>query len=101
MPEPMRVGRAAWKSTQCGLGVLVVEGANSMPCFAKAINVAPQGVRPGPKPRSGSFTFLGCYTDSINARVLTAGSVTAANMTVDECVRLARGFKYAGLEYSV
>ena len=80
--------------------MLVAEGADAMPCFSRAINAVPAGVAPATKPGAGTFTYLGCYSDSAQARSLAAGSRTAANMTVEECVRLAQGFQYAGVEYS-
>jgi hypothetical protein len=53
------------------------------------------------KPSSGNFNTIGCWTDGMNARALTGGSATDQAMTVDKCVALAQGYKYAGLEYGV
>ncbi|OTA55980.1 WSC-domain-containing protein, partial [Hypoxylon sp. EC38] len=52
------------------------------------------------KPSVGPFSSLGCYTDSESARGLTAGSSKSPSMTVEKCVQLAAGYKYAAMEYS-
>ncbi|KAI1374021.1 hypothetical protein F4677DRAFT_461856 [Hypoxylon crocopeplum] len=51
------------------------------------------------KPSVGSFSSMGCYTDSSSARGLTAGSSKSSSMTVEQCVQLAAGHKYAAIEY--
>lgn len=87
-------------TNNCGFGVLTAEGAAGASCFAKAINVVPNGELPSEEPSVGTFNSLGCWTDSIKARALTGGSSASADMTVEMCVALAKGFKYAGVEYA-
>ncbi|KAH7362816.1 peptidase S8/S53 domain-containing protein [Plectosphaerella cucumerina] len=84
----------------CGFGVLIANDATSMPCFIKAVDVMPSGTSPTVKPTSGPFISIGCYTDRWDARTLTAGSANEPGMTVDRCMQLAQGYRYAGVEYS-
>jgi hypothetical protein len=63
-------------TNNCGFGVLIAEGAAGASCFANAINVVPNGELPFEEPS------------------------TSADMTVEKCVALAKGFKYAGVEYA-
>ncbi|KAF8259546.1 copper radical oxidase [Lactarius quietus] len=49
------------------------------------------------------WTSLGCYSDNVNGRALTAASYTSAtDMTVENCVNYCNGqnFIYAGIEYA-
>jgi hypothetical protein len=85
---------------KCGLGILLTDGADAQ-CFSLAGNVNPSGEQQPELPSAGTFNSIGCWTDSINARTLTGGSSTANDMTVEKCVTLAAGFKYAGVEYGV
>ncbi|EPS45732.1 hypothetical protein H072_196 [Dactylellina haptotyla CBS 200.50] len=55
--------------------------------------------QPPGQPNIGSFISQGCYTDSVDARALEHSSNDASGMTIQKCVQLAAGFKYAGLEY--
>jgi hypothetical protein len=87
-------------TNNCGFGVLIAEDATGASCFANAINVVPNGELPSEEPFVGTFNSLGCWTDSTEARALTGGSSTSADMTVEKCVALAKGFKYAGVEYA-
>lgn len=52
------------------------------------------------KPSVGTWESQGCYGDSQSSRGLTGGSSTSSEMTVAACVKLAAGFRYAGVEYS-
>ncbi|KAG4436972.1 hypothetical protein IFR05_007542 [Cadophora sp. M221] len=88
-------------STNCGFGVLTANDAAAASCFSKAINVLPVGRDPSETPVVGTFLSIGCWTDGVNARALTGGSSTAADMTVEKCTALAKSFKYAGVEYGV
>ncbi|KAH7323511.1 hypothetical protein BKA65DRAFT_540182 [Rhexocercosporidium sp. MPI-PUGE-AT-0058] len=88
-------------STNCGFGVLTANDAAAASCFSKAINVLPAGRDPSETPVVGTFLSIGCWIDGVNARALTGGSSTAADMTVEKCTALAKGFKYAGVEYGV
>lgn len=72
-----------------------------MSCFSRAINAVPAGIEPFAPASVGTFSHLGCYTDSIDARVLSEGFVSLPNMTIEACTQLAQGFRYAGLEYSM
>lgn len=50
-----------------------------------------------------SFTYLGCFTDSINSRILPVQvtSILAASMTAGACMNAcgALGYPYAGVEF--
>ncbi|KAK6500404.1 hypothetical protein TWF481_010748 [Arthrobotrys musiformis] len=54
---------------------------------------------PTVKESVGTFSNIGCYTDSSSKRVLNGGSWVDGAMTVEKCVAKAQGFKYAGVEY--
>ncbi|KAH6690268.1 hypothetical protein BKA61DRAFT_715740 [Leptodontidium sp. MPI-SDFR-AT-0119] len=88
-------------STNCGFGVLTANYAAAASCFSKAINVQPAGRDPSETPVVGTFVSMGCWTDGVNARALTGRSSTAADMTAEKCIALAKGAKYAGVEYGV
>lgn len=49
--------------------------------------------------RQGSWTYSGCRTDSVQARVLTAKSTAYDTMTIQSCQADCAGYTYAGLEY--
>jgi hypothetical protein len=54
-------------------------------------------------PSVGTFNNIGCYADSPDARVLTNGSRTdssSTGITVEKCAALAKGYQFAGVEYS-
>ncbi|KAL0946528.1 hypothetical protein HGRIS_012737 [Hohenbuehelia grisea] len=55
-----------------------------------------------PTPSSTSYTYLGCYLDPNNARVLNNGMTSSTSQTVASCMAscAARGFAYGGTEYS-
>lgn len=58
-----------------------------------------------PQP-TGGWTFRGCWTDNVNARTLTVGSVLVGapgtKMTIEGCLAACggMGYVYAGVEYS-
>ncbi|KAK4446244.1 hypothetical protein QBC34DRAFT_411784 [Podospora aff. communis PSN243] len=87
-------------NSRCGFGALIATNVDAENCFAKAIDLAPERTQPTVKPSAGGFVSRGCRTDSPNARALTGGSAEAADMTVERCVQLAQGFRYAGVEFS-
>lgn len=85
---------------KCGIGILLSDGADAQ-CFSQAGNANPSGRQQPELPSSGTFNSIGCWTDSMSARTLTGGTSTASDMTVQKCVALAVGYKYAGVEYGV
>ncbi len=88
------------QNDNCGFGVVIADDAVGASRFSKAINVIPVGISLAEKPSEGTFTSLECWTDDRNARALTGGSATAADMTFSKCAVLAKGFRFAGVEYS-
>lgn len=53
---------------------------------------------------AGNYTYLGCFVDSSDNRVLDGESFSdgsATGVTVEECVEfaVANGWKYAGVEF--
>ncbi|EPS38626.1 hypothetical protein H072_7637 [Dactylellina haptotyla CBS 200.50] len=87
----------------CGFGVLVASNAANIDCFSKAVNVVPKGAAPSWVPAVGSYKNPVCLFDSPGARVLTDGSATADDMTVEKCADLAAadGYAYFGVEFGV
>ncbi|KAH7131126.1 hypothetical protein EDB81DRAFT_605748, partial [Dactylonectria macrodidyma] len=49
-------------------------------------------------PSVESFQSPSCYIDGSSPVVLTNGSSTRDDMTVEDCIELADGWRYAGLE---
>lgn len=49
--------------------------------------------------RQATFSYLGCRTDSVQARVLTGKATAYDTMTVQTCQADCAGFTYAGIEY--
>ncbi|KAF2467278.1 putative glyoxal oxidase precursor [Lindgomyces ingoldianus] len=49
-----------------------------------------------------NWTFTGCYTDQVGQRTLTGGAEATNAMTNTQCIQFcaAKGFYYAGTEYS-
>ncbi|KAH7324125.1 peptidase S8/S53 domain-containing protein [Stachybotrys elegans] len=86
----------------CGFGALIANVNDDRGCFSKAIDKTPLSGRPSEKPSAGGYRSMGCWTDSVDSRaLLNGGSARADDMTVEKCADLARGFRYAGVEYSV
>ncbi|KAH8810884.1 hypothetical protein F5884DRAFT_897418 [Xylogone sp. PMI_703] len=54
---------------------------------------------PSVVPNVGTFTELGCLTDT-SARILKNGSSTDSGMTVEKCIGLAQSWQYAGVEFA-
>ncbi|KAF2811626.1 WSC-domain-containing protein [Mytilinidion resinicola] len=60
---------------------------------------------PGIAPGSSGYAYLGCYTDSVGARILTISMPTDGGsnaLTAGKCLAAcaAASYKYAGVEYS-
>jgi len=49
--------------------------------------------------RQATYSYLGCRTDSVQARVLNGKSTAYDTMTVQTCQADCAGFTYAGIEY--
>lgn len=49
-------------------------------------------------PSVDDWTSRGCFMDTGSPRVLTGGSNTAGDMTVQKCISFADGYRYAGVE---
>jgi hypothetical protein len=47
----------------------------------------------------GTFVSRGCHSDSMSARALSNSYTNYDTMTVELCLKLAAGSKYAGVEY--
>ena len=45
------------------------------------------------------FTYQGCYTDSVNERVLYDAWQSGADMTVQKCAGVCASYTYFGTEY--
>ncbi|KAL1839879.1 hypothetical protein VTK73DRAFT_3893 [Phialemonium thermophilum] len=61
---------------------------------------ASSSTAPSPSgPSVGSFRLDGCFLDDPVIRALQNGSSTSSDMTVEKCVSLADGWRYAGLEH--
>ncbi|KAJ8522393.1 hypothetical protein ONZ45_g1040 [Pleurotus djamor] len=54
-----------------------------------------------PTPTPTGYTYLGCYADPSEARVLNGGMTSSSSQSVASCVAscASRGFSYAGTEY--
>lgn len=50
-------------------------------------------------PIIAGYTYAGCYTDSVGARVLNATYLFDNSMTVEECATFCVGYTYFGTEY--
>ncbi len=74
---------------------MTVADAQSETCFAKAINVQPQGRTPSNK-TFGSFKPIGCFSGADGA-ALSEGSIDEPDMTIERCLQHAQGFKFVGL----
>lgn len=49
---------------------------------------------------AGTFSFLGCYTDSVpGSRALSARSTSGSDMTNEVCAEFCEGHEYFGTEY--
>jgi len=46
------------------------------------------------------FTYLGCYEDSIQNRVLDDVTVSSDLMTIATCAKICQSFRYYGVEFS-
>ncbi|KAI2083645.1 hypothetical protein LOZ35_006849, partial [Ophidiomyces ophidiicola] len=54
----------------------------------------------GEEPLPPSYTFEGCFTDSVGARALTGGASVDAQMTIARCAASCAAFQFFGLEYA-
>ncbi|MCJ1472308.1 hypothetical protein MMC13_000955 [Lambiella insularis] len=45
------------------------------------------------------YTYAGCYTDSVGARVLSNASLSGSAMTLEKCAAFCEGYLYWGTEY--
>ncbi|KAK6513153.1 hypothetical protein TWF506_009318 [Arthrobotrys conoides] len=80
----------------------------NMPCPGKSSELCGGGNRiqlyknpsfqPPNTPNLGAWTSSGCYTDSVESRGLDHTSTDSA-MTIQKCLQLASGFKYAAVQY--
>jgi len=52
-------------------------------------------------PTIPGFTYAGCHTDSVGARVLTDDALASSTMTVEMCAAFCDGYSYFGTEYGV
>lgn len=50
-------------------------------------------------PPIANFTYQGCYTDSVTARVLSDQWSSGADMTVEKCAQTCEAYTYFGTEY--
>jgi hypothetical protein len=50
-------------------------------------------------PTIAGYTYAGCHTDSVGARVLDATYLFDNSMTVEECATFCVGYTYFGTEY--
>ena len=50
-------------------------------------------------PTIAGYTYAGCHTDSVGARVLDATYLFDNSMTVEECATFCAGYTYFGTEY--
>ncbi|KAK4226037.1 hypothetical protein QBC38DRAFT_529662 [Podospora fimiseda] len=87
-------------NARCGFGVLIASNADAESCFSGAIDKTPEQSTPSVKASVGTFVHRACRTDQEVPRALSGGSAQSSNMTVEACLELARGFRYAGVEYS-
>ncbi|KAK6343669.1 hypothetical protein TWF730_011259 [Orbilia blumenaviensis] len=108
-------GVASSTNSNCGFGILVSNNAANTDCFSKAIDHVPQGTTttttsrttttttgaatPTINPGTNGFTYYGCYSDDVNARVLSNQYVDANGMTIAACMDRAAGYNFAGVEY--
>ncbi|KAF3244464.1 hypothetical protein TWF192_007758 [Orbilia oligospora] len=102
-------GQECWYGNTLASSSSAQSSGCNVPCPGKAIELCGGGNRiqlyknpnftPPGSPDTGSFVSQGCYTDSIDARALEHSSNDATGMTIQKCIGLATGFKYAGLEY--
>ncbi|KAK6519705.1 hypothetical protein TWF506_000005 [Arthrobotrys conoides] len=113
---PNRCGGVALSSnSNCGFGVLIANNAVNIDCFSKAIDVVPHGTTttattssrtttagqavPTINPSTNGFNYYGCYSDDVNARVLSNQHVDTNGMTIAACMARAAGYNFAGVEY--
>ncbi|KAK6522472.1 hypothetical protein TWF281_003033 [Arthrobotrys megalospora] len=102
-------GQECWYGNTLASSSSAQSSGCNMPCPGKATELCGGGNRiqlyknpnftPPGAPDTGSFISQGCYTDSVDARALEHNSNDATGMTIQKCIQLAAGFKYAGLEY--
>ncbi|KAF1969272.1 heme peroxidase [Bimuria novae-zelandiae CBS 107.79] len=77
------------KTQYCG-------GPNRLSLYLDAANPVSSPMNP---PMSDS-TYQGCYTDSVNARVLIDLWTSGSDMTVQKCANFCARYAYFGTEYS-
>lgn len=47
-----------------------------------------------------AYSYVGCYTDNVNSRTLSAATKSDNNMTLLECSKFCSGYQYFGTEYT-
>ncbi|KAF3097148.1 hypothetical protein TWF706_007400 [Orbilia oligospora] len=100
-------GQECWYGNTLSGSQSESSGCN-MPCPGKANELCGGGNRiqlyknpsfqPPNTPNLGAWTSNGCYTDSVESRGLDHSSTDSA-MTIQKCLQLASGFKYAAVQY--
>ncbi|KAF2643636.1 hypothetical protein P280DRAFT_213743 [Massarina eburnea CBS 473.64] len=50
-------------------------------------------------PSIANYAYIGCYTDSVGARVLADGYLADSAMTIEKCAAQCSGYTYFGTEY--
>ncbi|KAK3671659.1 fungal class II heme-containing peroxidase [Recurvomyces mirabilis] len=75
-------------------------GPNRLSVYTTGAAISGPSTNPGPN----GWTFVSCYTDSVNARTLNTAQDVAAGasgMSVSQCTAACKlgGYSYAGLEY--
>ncbi|KAF3090160.1 hypothetical protein TWF102_009377 [Orbilia oligospora] len=102
-------GQECWYgNTLAGTSHAESSGCN-MPCPGKATELCGGGNRiqlyknpsyqPPGQPDTGAFVHQGCYTDSVEQRALEHTTTDWEGMTIQKCLQLGAGFKYAGVQY--
>ena len=88
-------------SEACGASqrMLIYENTTYTPPSSTTTLSGPTGT-PTPTIVASVETFENptCYTDSASRRILVNGTQSASDMTVAQCIALADGWKYAGIE---
>ncbi|KAL5410343.1 hypothetical protein PMIN04_010680 [Paraphaeosphaeria minitans] len=79
---------AGHPSTYCG-------GPSRLSLYLNTTSPRPLVVNP----QIANYTYTGCFTDSVEARVLTDVYVADASMTVEKCAGTCAGYAWFGTEY--
>jgi hypothetical protein len=70
-------------------------GGYKLNLYENAKFTPPSSINPGEAP----FSYVGCYTDNPNSRILPNSLVDWTAMTVQKCSEAAEGYRYAAVEY--